>query len=193
MAQVSAEVEFARRLAEPAFRSYLVQQGWEPDEGERWMILSADTPWDSVRYDDDAQTLYAARQDDRFPFGWEIRFVTDQRDFADGPQFCPQFATCRPGQCQGFCRPRTAAGSSSGESSRSTAADPKDPSSWMTSQELGRLLMAHRDNDVRVDVDGITVPIASAAYSPDADMILIKLVDGVDLAVALTQELQDKE
>lgn len=61
-----------------------------------------------------------------------------------------------------------------------------DPCQWMTSARLKRLLGEHRDNDVKVNIGGMLVPIAELTYWRTADCLVLELVDGEDLAVALT-------
>lgn len=56
----------------------------------------------------------------------------------------------------------------------------------LTSYHLARLLDTHRVNDVKVRIRGQLVPIADVAYESVGDTIVIDLIDGPDLAVALT-------
>lgn len=59
------------------------------------------------------------------------------------------------------------------------------PHDWMTSTRLTRLLAAHRENDVKVDIRGTLVPIAALNYDFSADCLVLELVDGEDLAIAI--------
>jgi hypothetical protein len=56
---------------------------------------------------------------------------------------------------------------------------------WITSKSLMESLSAHRDNDVKVEINGVLVPIAAVYYHPAADTIILKLADGEDLLMAL--------
>lgn len=60
-----------------------------------------------------------------------------------------------------------------------------DKTKWMSSHELAKRLLAHRDNDVKVIVNRIEVPIAEVFYRPDGDAVMIELYDGEDLRAAL--------
>lgn len=57
---------------------------------------------------------------------------------------------------------------------------------WMGSRTLGRFLASHRDNDVRVNVEGMWVPVISAEYDRFADVIGLHLDEtGDDYLMAL--------
>lgn len=61
----------------------------------------------------------------------------------------------------------------------------EDTSRWVTSKALAECLTGRRDNDVKVVVNGIPVPIAAVYYEPEVDQFHIELVDGDDLRQAL--------
>lgn len=67
------------------------------------------------------------------------------------------------------------------------------PGTWLTSRLLAELLARRRDNDIKVDVGGILVPIQDVVYWPAADAYVIELVDGEDLRVALAPDLPSGE
>jgi hypothetical protein len=56
---------------------------------------------------------------------------------------------------------------------------------WITTRMLKEFLAARRDNDVKVNIRDILVPIADVHYDADADAIVIELVEGTDLRQAL--------
>lgn len=64
---------------------------------------------------------------------------------------------------------------------------------WITSRMLKEFLAARRDNDVKVNVRGILVPISDVRYNPHADAIVIELVEGTDLRQALITATGDEE
>jgi hypothetical protein len=61
-----------------------------------------------------------------------------------------------------------------------------DKSTWLSSHDLAEALGSTRDNDVKVDIDGILVPVAGVRYDHNADAVVITLVAGENLAVALS-------
>lgn len=62
------------------------------------------------------------------------------------------------------------------------------PSDWMTSARIARYLRGRRDNDIRVDVNGVYVPIRDVHYDSLEDVYVVDLIDGEDLRVALTTD-----
>lgn len=58
---------------------------------------------------------------------------------------------------------------------------------WVTSRTLAEFLIGHqRDNDVKVLVNGILVPIIGLGYDPRADAITITLDEGgIDYRAAM--------
>lgn len=59
------------------------------------------------------------------------------------------------------------------------------PNTWLTSDAVEAFLRGRRDNDIKVNLRGILVPIQSVHYRPVADVYVIELVDGEDLRIAL--------
>jgi hypothetical protein len=59
-----------------------------------------------------------------------------------------------------------------------------DPSQWVTSRQLADFLLKHRDNDVKVHIEGADVPIARMEYDREADTIRLHLHEGLDLEIA---------
>lgn len=59
---------------------------------------------------------------------------------------------------------------------------------WLTSRGVARFLHGRRDNDIKVEVNGILVPIGRIYYSSIADSYVLELAEGLDLRVALTTD-----
>lgn len=55
---------------------------------------------------------------------------------------------------------------------------------WLDSHALAERLIGHRNNDVRVDVGGILVPVEKVGYDRAADVIVIHLYRGSDWRIA---------
>lgn len=56
---------------------------------------------------------------------------------------------------------------------------------WLTTKDLQEIFAGHRDNDIKVKIRGILVPLASASYHPIADCWVLEPYDGDDLETAL--------
>lgn len=56
---------------------------------------------------------------------------------------------------------------------------------WITSMRLAKLLGEHRDNDVKVNINGTLCPLIDVYYDHSADTIVLELVEGEDLRLAL--------
>lgn len=58
--------------------------------------------------------------------------------------------------------------------------------SWITSHALAEYLLAHRNNDIRVDVEGQLIPIIAMEYDANADVICLWLdEDGDEYKMAM--------
>lgn len=61
----------------------------------------------------------------------------------------------------------------------------EDKSAWKTSRDIGSFLFGRRDNDVKVDIDGVFVPVADVYYNAAADAYVIELIDGEDFKTVM--------
>lgn len=60
-----------------------------------------------------------------------------------------------------------------------------DTEAWITSRTLAKFLNTHRDNDIKVNINGTLCPLIDVYYDHSADTIVLELVEGEDLRVAL--------
>lgn len=61
----------------------------------------------------------------------------------------------------------------------------EDTSSWLTSKPVASFLRLRRDNDLKVRVNGILVPVEDVYYDQHADSIVLELFHGEDYKMAL--------
>ncbi len=62
-----------------------------------------------------------------------------------------------------------------------------DPATWMVAQQVAQAISPIRASvTVKVNVDGILVPVVSAGYDPTADAVVIELARNQDYKIALS-------
>jgi hypothetical protein len=60
-----------------------------------------------------------------------------------------------------------------------------DKSKWLMTEDLQAALAGYRNNDIKVEIQGIGVPLAACYYEPAADCWMLVPYDGEDLKTAL--------
>jgi hypothetical protein len=63
---------------------------------------------------------------------------------------------------------------------------PDDKEQWLTTTDIQKALAGHRDNDIKVQINGCYVPLGEIRYSPQAESWILVPYDGDDLAIALS-------
>ena len=59
-----------------------------------------------------------------------------------------------------------------------------DKAQWLTTGDIARFLVGRRDNDIKVEIHGNTVPLGEIYYSRAADCVILVPYDGEDLKTA---------
>lgn len=63
-----------------------------------------------------------------------------------------------------------------------------DKEFWLTSADLVDFLTKHRDNDVRVNINDINVPLITCHYDRAADMLILEPdTDSEDYKIAMSE------
>lgn len=60
-----------------------------------------------------------------------------------------------------------------------------DTSQWLTTRDVQQALAGRRDTDIKVEINGILVPLAKIYYEPADDCWVLAPYDGDDLKGAL--------
>lgn len=67
----------------------------------------------------------------------------------------------------------------------------ENKSTWLTTGALRDALDGHRDNDIKVEIRGVLVPLSEIYYLRAGDTWVLVPYDGDDLATALAPDIAE--